>query len=104
MLGDNAVGGIEHKILDTGSTATLLADGYIEVDEKSYQYPGTAATLVAGSPVSGLWFFRIDRVGGRSLRDVVDDYRTTMAVDADAELDDVAGEGDTGNELESEES
>ena len=61
-------------------TATLLADGYIEVDGTPYQYPQTAAKVIAGRPRNGLWFCRVDRVGGRSLREVLDDYRTAMAI------------------------
>lgn len=79
-------------------TATLLADGSIEVDGVAYQYPQGAAKAIAGRPRNGLWFFRLDRVGGRSLREVLDDYRTAMALDVDGEADE--SEDDEDDELD----
>lgn len=77
-----------------GSTATLLADGSIEVDGVAYEYPQSAAKVIAGRPKNGLRFFRVDRVGGRSLREEIDDYRTRMAIDGEAEGDDESAEDD----------
>ena len=79
--------------------ATLMADGSIEVDGTPYQYPQSAAKAIAGRPRNGLWFFRIDRVGGRSLREVLDDYRTSMAIDVDTEVDEVDDDEDDEPEL-----
>jgi hypothetical protein len=75
-----------------GRTATLLADGSIEVDGVAHERPRAAARVIAGRSKSGLRFFRVDRVGGRSLREEVDDYRTRMALEADG--DDGADEGE----------
>jgi hypothetical protein len=65
--------------------ATLLADGSIEVDGVVYEYPQSAAKVIAERPKNGLRFFRVDRVGGRSLREEIDDYRTRMAIEADGD-------------------
>jgi hypothetical protein len=65
-------------------TATLLPDGYIEVDGKAYQYPATAASVIAGRRVNGWGFFRVGGSTGPSLREILDDYRTKMAIDVDA--------------------
>lgn len=81
-------------------TGTLLADGYVEVDGKPYQYPSTAAAVIAGRPMDGWWFFRVDRVGGRSLRDVLSEYRTRMALDTDGDPDDAAEHGEEADDGE----
>jgi hypothetical protein len=75
-------------------TGTLLADGYVEVDGKPYRYPSTAAAVIAGRPMDGGWFFRVDRVGGRSLRDVLSDCRTRMALDGDSDPEDATEDGE----------
>jgi hypothetical protein len=55
-------------------TATLLSDGQIDVDGTVYARPKEAASALAGRSVNGWFFFRVDKVAGQSLRDVLRSY------------------------------
>ena len=58
-----------------GRTATLLADGQIDVNGTAYyQKPQAAAAAITGKLTFGWWFFRVDKTAGRSLRDVLREY------------------------------
>jgi hypothetical protein len=68
--------------------ATLLSDGRIEVDGIAFSYPTEAATKIAGRQMGGWWFFLVDPVSRRSLRDVRNDYVSAMSLDThDDEVD-----------------
>jgi hypothetical protein len=64
-------------------TATLLADGQIEVDGVAYSGPSEAATTIAGKRTNGWWFFLTEQSTRRSLRNVRRDYLDAMAVEAE---------------------
>jgi hypothetical protein len=68
-------------------SATLLADGRIDVDGTAYPYPKEAATAIAGRRVGGWGFFIADPATGRTLRAIRRDYESQLA--GDVEVDDV---------------
>ena len=59
--------------------ATLLQDGQIDVDGKTFDKPSAAAAAIAGKRRDGMWFFLVE--GKRSLRDVWREYVDALAVD-----------------------
>lgn len=68
-----------------GRTATLLADGSIEVDGTVYASPTEAASAIAGRRTGGWAFFYVDPATKKTLRQVRSDYITTMSTDDDDE-------------------
>lgn len=75
--------------------ATLLPDGRIEVDGKSFTSPSDAASAITGTQTNGWWFFLIDLSTRRSLRSVRRDYVDQLTVDVeDDETDDDVDEGE----------
>jgi hypothetical protein len=78
-----------------GRTATLLADGQIDVDGKTYPWPSPAAAAFTATSTNGWWFFRVDRTAGRSLRDVLREYVSTLTVDVDDDSEDEANPDET---------
>jgi hypothetical protein len=79
-----------------GRAATLLADGRVEVDGKIFANQTEAASFIAGKRIGGWWFFLVDPVSRRSLRDVRNDYVNAMAGDSDIEDADEEGEDEDG--------
>jgi hypothetical protein len=55
-------------------TATVLADGRLDVDGESFDSPSGAARSITGSQMNGWWFFLLDPKSKRSLRDLHRDY------------------------------
>jgi hypothetical protein len=75
--------------------ATLLPDGRIEVNGKSFTSPSDAASAITGTQTNGWWFFLIDLSTRRSLRSVRRDYVDQLTVDVeDDETDDDVDEGE----------
>ena len=75
-----------------GRVATLLPDGRIDVDGKTYPRPSPAASSITGHPKNGWWFFRVDKMGGRPLREVLTEYVATLSVDIQDDDDGLDGE------------
>jgi hypothetical protein len=63
--------------------ATLLPNGQIEVDGRTYGAPSPAASAIRGQSTNGWWFFLVDSASRRSLRDVWRDYVDSLAVDVE---------------------
>lgn len=75
--------------------ATLLPDGTIEVDGKTYTSPSDAASKMVGHQINGWWFFLVDPVSRRPLRQVRRDYIDQLTIDTDddeTDDDEVDGE------------
>lgn len=66
-------------------TATLLADGSIELDGAVYSSPTEAASAIVGKRTGGWPFFYVDPATKRTLRKVRSDYIATMSVDDEDE-------------------
>lgn len=64
-------------------TATVLSDGVIDVDGMRHLTPSGAAKAVSGTTVNGWWFWLVDPISRRSLRDVWKEYVDQRDVDAD---------------------
>ena len=75
-----------------GRGATLLPDGHIDVDGMTYPRPSPAASSITGHPTNGWWFFRVDKMGGRPLREVLTEYVATLSVDVQDDDDGLDGE------------
>ena len=75
-----------------GRVATLLPDGHIDVDGMTYSRPSPAASSITGHPTNGWWFFRVDKMGGRPLREVLTEYVATLSVDVQDDDDGLDGE------------
>src|SRR5690606_37507145 len=58
--------------------ATLLGDGRIEIDGATFGSLSDAARSITGRPTNGWYFFLVDPVAKRSLRDVRSDYLQAM--------------------------
>ena len=73
-----------------------LPDG--RVDFGGVAYPGIreAATAIMGKPTNGWWFFLVEPASKRSLRDVRDEYISSVAVDADEDEGDEDDDDDEG--------
>ncbi len=67
-------------------TATLLADGQIDIDGVLFQSPSEAGKALNGGPVNGWWFFLVDRETKKSLKTVRRDYLEQLQ-EADDEVD-----------------
>jgi len=76
-------------------TATILADGRIDVDGKVYDTPSKAAVSITGKATNGWSFFLVDKQTRTSLRDVRRDYLEAFAEDVD---EDEEGEDDEDND------
>jgi hypothetical protein len=63
--------------------ATVLADGRLEVDGKSYGSPSNAAAAMVGHAMNGWWFFLVDQSARRSLSALRRDYINAVLVDTD---------------------
>ena len=69
--------------------ATLLPDGRIEVEGTAFASPSDAASTMTGHHTNGWWFFLVDPLSRRSLRNVRRDYVEQLTVDVeDDETDD----------------
>lgn len=55
-------------------TATLLADGRIDLDGRAFDGPSPAASEIAGHAVNGWWFFLVDQAARVSLSHLRRDY------------------------------
>jgi hypothetical protein len=76
-------------------TVTLLPDGMIEVDGKTFASPSDAATTMVGQKRNGWWFFLVDPAIKRSLRQVRREYIEQLTIDTeDDEVDDDEDEGE----------
>jgi Uncharacterized conserved protein len=64
-------------------TATLLADGRIEVDGVAYASPSDAASAMFGRRKNGWWFFVVDLATRRSLRNIRRDYAEQLSDDVE---------------------
>jgi hypothetical protein len=73
--------------------ATVLMDGRIEITGRIFDSPSEAAVALTGKPTNGWWFFLVDPVTRRSLRDV----RTDYIADLDVEPEDDDEEEDEEN-------
>jgi hypothetical protein len=62
---------------------TLLPDGQVEVDGRTFHSPSDAASSITGYPTNGWWFFLVDRAAKRALKNVRTEYIQAMAVDAE---------------------
>lgn len=67
------------------TTAAVLPDGRLEVEGMAYDTPSQAASKIRGRQTSGWWFFLVDPVSRRSLRDVRNDYVNTLSSDSEYE-------------------
>lgn len=67
-------------------TATLLADGQIDIDGVLFQSPSEAGKALNGGPVNGWWFFLVDRETKKSLKTVRREYLEQLQ-EADDEVD-----------------
>jgi GNAT superfamily N-acetyltransferase len=75
-------------------TATLLADGQIDIDGVLFQSPSEAGKALNGGPVNGWWFFLIDRETKKSLKTVRRDYLEQLQeADDEVEGDDEDDDG-----------
>jgi hypothetical protein len=75
-----------------GHVVTLLQDGQIDVDGKTFSTPSGAAAAITRKPTNGWWFFLVDQASRRSLRDVWRDYVDALAVDVEDDEADHDGE------------
>jgi hypothetical protein len=76
----------------------LLPDGRVDLNGVAYASLFEAATAIAGRRTNGWWFFLVDAASKRSLRDVRDEYISSVAVDAeedDGDDDDDDDEAET---------
>jgi hypothetical protein len=64
-------------------TATVLADGRIDVDGVAYASPSAAAGAISGGSENGWWFFLVSPDSRRSLTDVWRDYVDQTSIDVD---------------------
>jgi hypothetical protein len=64
-------------------TATILADGRIDVDGARYTSPSGAATAISGKSENGWWFFLLSPTSRKSLSDLWHEYVDQTAVDVD---------------------
>jgi hypothetical protein len=64
-------------------TATVLADGRIDVDGVAYASPSAAAGAISGGSENGWWFFLVSPDSKRSLTDVWRDYVDQTSIDVD---------------------
>jgi hypothetical protein len=71
-------------------TATVLPDGQIDVDGKTYDTPSGAARAVVGKAINGWWFFLLEPGSRRSLTDLFQEYVDQTSAD----VEDVADEDD----------
>lgn len=71
-------------------TATVLADGRIDIDGNVYDSPSGAAKAITGKQTNGWRFFLVEPGSTRSLRSLLQDYadQTTTDVEEDALEDD----------------
>ena len=76
--------------------ATLLPDGRVDVDGTAYASPSDAAAKIRGRRTAGWFFFFVDPVARRSLRDVRNDY--VQSLSPDTEYDEADDEGDEDDE------
>ena len=66
-------------------TATVLADGKLDVDGVAYDTPSGAARAISGYPINGWSYFRLERGGKRSLSSLYEEYVDSASIDADEE-------------------
>jgi hypothetical protein len=78
-----------------GRSATLLADGRIDVGGTVYDTARDAATAIAGKKVGG-WWFLVDPTTHRSLKEIKQEYVNALAVEADEDDADDADDEDEG--------
>jgi hypothetical protein len=71
---------------------TLLSGGSVNVDGSIFATPSGAAASITGRQTNGWWFFLINQAARRSLRDVLREYVSALAVDIDD--DDVENDSD----------
>jgi hypothetical protein len=81
-----------------GRTATVLPDGFLDVDGQLFTTPSGAARSMTGTETNGWWFFVLAPGGRRSLSDVLQEYVDQTAEDgsdlADVEIADADEEDD----------
>jgi hypothetical protein len=76
-------------------TATVLADGRIDLDGSVYDSPSGAARAITGTHINGWRFFLVEPDSTRSLRSLLHDYADqTTTTDADQAADDGVDEED----------
>jgi hypothetical protein len=75
------------------ATATVLADGSLQVGDNIYDTPSGATKAALGRTTNGWWFWLTDRNQGTCLRDLRADYAAKFDVEATA-----ADDQDTHNE------
>jgi len=80
-----------------GRTATVLADGRLEVDGTVFQTPSGAAKAIVGHDINGWRFFVIDPLSRKRLSEVMQDYIEQTSA-APEDVDDDADDEDDDNE------
>ncbi len=65
--------------------ATLLPDGQIDLDGKTFEKPARAAAAITGKATKGMWFFLVDPASRRSLSAVRRQYAEALSVDFEEE-------------------
>jgi len=66
-----------------GRTATVLADGGIDVDGVRHASPSGAARVVSGNAENGWWFWLVDPDSNRSLHTIFREYAERQGLEAD---------------------
>ncbi len=66
-------------------TATVLADGRLDLDGTPFESPSGAAKAITGYTINGWTYFRLERGGTRSLTDLYEQYVDATSADADEE-------------------
>lgn len=75
--------------------ATLLSDGRIDVNGKTFDWPSAAAGSLTRRSVNGWYFFLVDTQTRRCLSDVLRDYQDSLEVEIEGvDQDDAAAEGE----------
>jgi hypothetical protein len=77
-------------------TATILADGRLEIEGQIFASPSEAAVSMTGRPTNGWGFFLVDQASKRSLRAVRLEYVEAMAVDDEEDEGPEDGDEDDG--------
>ena len=65
--------------------ATLLPDGQIDLDGKTFEKAAHAAAAITGKATNGMWFFLVDPASRRSLTTVRRQYAESLSVDVEDE-------------------
>lgn len=75
-------------------TATVLADGRIELEAQIFDSPSVAAEYLVGSATNGWWFFLVEVSPRKSLAALRRDYLDSLDEDGDGEEDEAESDED----------